>query len=277
MNIAQALALRGEVDSYERQENLWILEHLLQRSALELKVRADLELSEQQQQDYVQALARIAAGEPLAYITGSQPFWTLDLVVTPDTLVPRPDTEVLVETVLLLDLPENSQVVDLGTGTGAIALALASERPNWQVLATDIYPPTLAVAQHNAEKHALHHVQFACGAWYDALTQLPVATQFDLIVSNPPYIDAVDPHMPALHCEPERALVADKQGLADLELIIQQAHAWLKPLGWLVLEHGYDQGLAVRQLFEQCAFVEVKTIQDYAGQDRVSLGQYRPT
>lgn len=277
MNIAQAIALRGEVDSYERQENLWILEHLLQRNALELKVRGDLELSEQQQQDYVQALARIAAGEPLAYITGSQPFWTLDLWVTPDTLVPRPDTEVLVETVLALDLPQNSQIVDLGTGTGAIALALASERPDWHVLATDVYPPTLAVAQRNAEKHALNHVQFACGAWYDALTQLSVQPQFDLIVSNPPYIDGVDPHMQALHCEPERALVADKQGLADLEQIIQQAPMWLKPLGWVVLEHGYDQGRAVRQLFEQCAFVQVKTIQDYAGQDRVSLGQYCPT
>lgn len=276
MNIGQALALRGEVDSYERQENLWILEHLLQRNALELKVRSDLELTEQQQQDYEQALARIAAGEPLAYITGSQPFWTLDLSVTADTLVPRPDTEVLVETVLALDLPEYSQVVDLGTGTGAIALALASERPQWHVLATDIYLPTLDVAKHNAEKHGLHQVRFACGAWYSALAKLPEQVKFDLIVSNPPYIDAVDPHMQALHCEPERALVAGKQGLADLERIIQQAQDWLQPQGWVVLEHGYDQGLAVRYVFEQAGFTAVHTIKDYAGQDRVSLGQYCP-
>lgn len=273
MNIGQALALRGAVDSYERQENLWILEHLLQRSALELKVRTDLELTKQQQHDFEQALARIAAGEPLAYITGSQPFWTLDLCVTTDTLVPRPDTEVLVETVLALDLPSNSQVVDLGTGTGAIALALASERPDWQVLATDIYPPTLDVAKRNAVKHGLDQVQFACGAWYAALAQLPDQVKFDVIVSNPPYIDGSDPHMQALHSEPERALVADHQGLADLEMIIQQAQTWLKPQGWVVLEHGYDQGLAVRQLFEQAGFTAVQTIKDYAGQDRVSLGQ----
>ena len=159
---------------------------------------------------YVQALARIAAGEPLAYITGSQPFWTLDLKVTHDTLVPRPDTEVLIETVLALSLQRNAVIVDLGTGTGAIALALASERPDWQVTATDIYPPTLAVAQENASRHALKQVQFVCGAWFEALDSA-AEPRFDLIVSNPPYIDANDAHMPALAAEPERALVAADQ------------------------------------------------------------------
>ncbi len=134
-----------------------------------------------QEQMYVQALARIAAGEPLAYITGSQPFWTLDLKVTHDTLVPRPDTEVLVETVLALSLQRDAVIVDLGTGTGAIALALASERPDWQVTATDIYLPTLAVAQENASKHALNQVQFACGAWFEALGSA-AEPRFDLIV-----------------------------------------------------------------------------------------------
>lgn len=275
MNIAEAIALRGELDSYERQENLWVLEHLLQRNALELKLSSELELTVQQQQDYIDALARIAAGEPLAYITGSQPFWTLDLIVTADTLVPRPDTEILVETVLKLEVACNAKIVDLGTGTGAVALALASERPSWQVLATDIYAPTLAVAKRNAIKHGLNQVEFACGAWYEALDARDRA-QFDVIVSNPPYIDAIDTHMPALHTEPERALVADKQGMADLELIIEQAMHWLKARGWLVLEHGYDQGLAVRTVFEQAGFQQVHTVQDYAGQDRVSLAQYCP-
>ncbi len=141
MNIAQALALRGEVDSYERQENIWLLEHFLRLSALELKYRADQELSAEQEQMYVHALARIAAGEPLAYITGSQPFWTLDLKVTHDTLVPRPDTEILVETVLSLPLQRDAVVVDLGTGTGAIALALASERQGWQIHCNRYLPP----------------------------------------------------------------------------------------------------------------------------------------
>jgi release factor glutamine methyltransferase len=130
----------------------------------------------------------------LAYVTGSQPFWTLDLKVTSDTLVPRPDTEILVETVLNLNSIKHANIVDLGTGTGAIALALASERPEWQVTATDIYAPTLDVAKENARSHGLHHVKFACGAWFEALEQ----QQFDLIVSNPPYIDPEDVHMQAL-------------------------------------------------------------------------------
>lgn len=155
----------------------------------------------------------------MAYVTGSQPFWTLDLKVTKDTLVPRPDTEVLVETVLKLDLPEDARIVDLGSGTGAIALSLASERPNWSVTASDIYEPTLEVAKYNAEQHDLDQVQFILGSWLK-----PFGRQFfDAIVSNPPYIDADDEHMPDLATEPERALVSDKNGLADIEMIIQQA------------------------------------------------------
>ncbi len=272
MNIAQALALRGEADSYERQENIWLLEHFLGLSALELKYRASQELTSAEEQAYTQALARIAAGEPLAYITGSQPFWTLDLKVTPDTLVPRPDTEVLVETALSLSLQSNAMVVDLGTGTGAIALALASERPNWQITATDIYPPTLAVAKENAIKHGLNEVQFACGAWFDALG-LEAEPRLDLIVSNPPYIDAHDEHMPALAAEPERALVAADQGLADIVQIISQGKYWLKQQGWMALEHGYDQALAVQEIFAEHGFSEIRTVKDYAGNDRVTLAR----
>ena len=273
MNIAQALALRGEVDSYERQENIWLLEHFLGLSALELKYHVDQELSAEQEQMYVQALVRIAAGEPLAYITGSQPFWTLDLKVTHDTLVPRPDTEVLVESVLALSLQRHAVIVDLGTGTGAVALALASERPDWQVTATDIYPPTLAVAQENASKYALNQVQFACGAWFEALGS-EVEPRFDLIVSNPPYIDANDAHMPALAAEPERALVAADQGLADIVQIISQGKHWLKANGWIALEHGYDQALAVQAIFAEHGFSEIRTVKDYAGNDRVTLAQW---
>lgn len=157
MNIAQALAIRGEPDSYERQENAWLLEHFLKINSLELKFRLEQELTAQQEQDYLAGLERIQNGEPLAYVTGSQPFWTLDLKVTSDTLVPRPDTEVLVETVLNLNLPNTANIVDLGTGTGAIALALASERPDWQVTAIDIYAPTLEVAK-KMHKHMICNV-----------------------------------------------------------------------------------------------------------------------
>ena len=270
MNIAQALALRGDAESYERQENAWLLEHITQIDAFDLPLKKTLELTAEQEQAYRNGLARIAAGEPLAYVTGSQPFWTLDLKVTKDTLVPRPDTEVLVETVLKLDLPEDARIVDLGTGTGAIALSLASERPDWSITATDIYAPTLDVAQFNAEKHDLEHVRFVCGSWFKPLGR----EFFDVIVSNPPYIDAEDIHMQDLATEPERALVADKHGLADLEQIIVQGKKHLTVNGWVVLEHGYDQGDAVRHIFTQAGYKQVRTVKDYSGNDRVTLGQW---
>ncbi|ATO20310.1 protein-(glutamine-N5) methyltransferase, release factor-specific [Acinetobacter sp. LoGeW2-3] len=270
MNISQALALRGEPESYERQENAWLLEHITKIDSFDLVMKKDQELTSEQEQAYVDGLARIAAGEPLAYVTGSQPFWTLDLKVTKDTLVPRPDTEVLVETVLKLDLPEDARVVDLGTGTGAIALSLASERPEWSVTATDIYEPTLEVAKFNAEQHNLSQVQFVLGSWFK-----PLGRQFfDVIVSNPPYIDPADAHMQGLATEPERALVADNKGLADLEQIIIQAKKHLTVNGWVVLEHGYDQGDAVRHLFTQAGYKQVRTVKDYGGNDRVTLAQW---
>ncbi|OTG83048.1 peptide chain release factor N(5)-glutamine methyltransferase [Acinetobacter sp. ANC 4648] len=270
MNIAQALALRGEAESYERQENAWLLEYITKIDSFDLVMKKAQELTAEQEQSYVAGLARIAAGEPLAYVTGSQPFWTLDLKVTQDTLVPRPDTEVLVETVLHLELPEDARVVDLGTGTGAIALSLASERANWAVSATDIYEPTLEVAVFNAEKHDLPQVKFFLGNWFKALSR----QYFDVIVSNPPYIDADDEHMPNLASEPERALVAQKQGLSDIEHIVQQGKKWLAAEGWIVLEHGYDQADAVQKIFKDAGFRQVRTVKDYGGNDRVTLGQW---
>ena len=270
MNIEQALALRGEPESYERQENAWLLEHITKIDSFDLVMKKQQELTCEQEQQYVDSLKRIEEGEPLAYVTGSQPFWTLDLTVTKDTLVPRPDTEILVETVLKLDLPEDSRIVDLGTGTGAIALSLASERPDWLITATDIYEPTLEVALCNAEKHNLNHVKFFLGSWFNALSR----QYFDVIVSNPPYIDVDDKHMGNLVSEPERALVAAQQGLADIEHIIQQGKKWLTTQGWIVLEHGYDQGEAVRNIFKGAGFKEVRTVKDYGGNDRVSLGKW---
>lgn len=272
MNIAQALAFRGDIDSYERQESVWLLEHFLKLTSLELKYKSEQELTAQQEQDFLDAIQRIEAGEPLAYITGSQPFWTLDLKVTKDTLVPRPDTEILVENVLHLSLQSHAKVLDMGTGTGAIALSLASERPNWDVTATDIYLPTLEVAKENASVHGLTQVKFQLGSWFDAL-EMNAEPIFDLIVSNPPYIDAVDDHMQHLATEPERALVADHHGLADLETIISQAIDWLKPNGWVVLEHGYDQAKAVQDIFAAYHFIEIRTVKDYGGNDRVTLAR----
>lgn len=271
MNIAQALALRGEPESYERQENAWLLEHITKIDSFDLVMKKEQELTAEQEQQYVEGLARIQAGEPLAYVTGSQPFWTLDLTVTKDTLVPRPDTEVLVETVLHLDVPVDARIVDLGTGTGAIALSLASERPEWSVTATDIYEPTLEVALSNAKKHDLNHVKFYLGNWFEALNR----QYFDVIVSNPPYIDVKDVHMRDLASEPERALVAANQGLADIELIIKQGKNWLTHQGWIALEHGYDQAEAVQGIFQKYGFKEIRTVKDYGGNDRVTLAQWQ--
>lgn len=271
MKVSEALVLRGEPDSYERQENVWLLEHILGATVFtQLKYQPDAVLTAPQLETYQAGLQRLDEGEPLAYVTGSQPFWTLDLNVTPDTLVPRPDTEILIETVLQLPLAEQAQVVDLGTGTGAIALSLASERPKWLVTATDIYPATLLVAKQNASKYQLP-VSFACGSWFEALNN--TSEKYDLVVSNPPYIDANDPHMKGLTTEPRRALVADEHGLADFKLISAQAPQWLKPNGWIVFEHGYDQGQAVQGILLENGFLNVRTVKDYGGNDRVTLGQ----
>ncbi len=270
MNIAQALELRGKPDSYERQEAIWLLESLLQCSTLNLKLFTERTLNANVQQAYLAALARLEQGEPLAYILGTQPFWSLDLIVTTDTLVPRPDSESVVETVLALALPSKTKMVDLGTGTGALALALASEKPIWEVVATDIYPATLAVAKRNAQKHSLKNVQFYLGSWYAALNP----QKFDLIVSNPPYIDPTDKHLQNLQYEPQRALTAAQQGMADLMHIVGEASNWLAPKGWIVLEHGFDQAMAVRELLQQHAFQSIRSVRDYGGNERVTLGQF---
>ena len=267
MNIGQALALRGEPESYERQENAWLLEHITKIDSFDLVMKKTQELTDEQEKAYTSALERITAGEPLAYVTGSQPFWTLDLKVTKDTLVPRLDMYVLVEIVLKLDLPEDARVADLGTGTGAIALSLASERSEWKLVASDIYEPTLEVAKLNAEEHDIENVEFILGSWLK-----PFGRQFfDVIASNPPYIDANDAHMKGLATEPERALVSAKNGLADIEEIIVQAKKHLTVNGWVVLEHGYDQADAVQHLFRQAGYKKVRTVKDYGGNDRVTL------
>jgi release factor glutamine methyltransferase len=217
-------------------------------------------------------LERRIAGEPLAYITGRRGFWTLDLQVTPATLIPRADTERLVELALeRLPAGRALQVADLGTGSGAIALAIASERPQAQVLATDASADALAVAQANAQSHALVNVDFAHGDWFTPLA----GRRFDLIASNPPYIEAGDAHLQqgGLRFEPAAALASGADGLDDIRRIVAQAGAHLLPGGWLLLEHGFDQGQAVRALQLQAGFTEVQTARDLEGRDRVTLGR----
>lgn len=218
-------------------------------------------------------LDRRLAGEPVAYLLGQREFWSLDLVVTSDTLIPRPETERLVE-LALARLPTERPVAiaDLGTGSGAIALALAVERPLARIVATDRSPAALSVARHNAERLSISQVEFRIGDWCAPLT----GERFDLIAANPPYVAASDPRWRAgeLRFEPPDALIAEEEGLAALRTIIEQAPDFLLPGGWLILEHGYDQGEAVPTLLRQRGFVEVVDHHDVAGISRCTSGQW---
>ena len=216
---------------------------------------------------------RRLSGEPLAYLTGHKEFFGLDLQVDARVLVPRPDTETLVNWALEL-LDGQQRVLDLGTGSGAIALALKASKPTLHVHATDLSAEALAVAQANAQR-LQHDVSFHQGAWFAAL---PAAEpRFDCIVSNPPYIAELDPHLAALMFEPAQALSSGSDGLDDLRQLITQAPRHLVPGGWLLLEHGYDQAQAVRDLLTAAGFVQVQSRQDLAGIERCSGGQFNPS
>lgn len=215
-------------------------------------------------------VAARAGGRPLAYLTGEQAFWSLSLNVTPDTLIPRPDTETLVEQALACALPGNARVLDVGTGSGAIALALAHERPGWSVAASEASREALAVAEANAASLGLS-VSLRLGADLEPFA----GEQWDLIVSNPPYIPADDPHLLRgdLRYEPRMALAAGPDGLGVIRPLIAGAMAHLKPGGWLMLEHGYDQADAVAELLAAAGFRDCFMQRDLAGNPRVSGGR----
>ncbi|MFZ4964659.1 MULTISPECIES: peptide chain release factor N(5)-glutamine methyltransferase [Pseudomonas] len=216
-------------------------------------------------------LQRRRGGEPVAYILGQQGFWKLDLEVAPHTLIPRPDTELLVEAALELLPATPATVLDLGTGSGAIALALASERPAWRVTAVDRVLEAVALAERNRQRLGLDNATVLSSHWFSALE----GQRFQLIISNPPYIAAADPHLGQgdVRFEPASALVAGADGLDDLRLIIAQAPAHLEAGGWLMLEHGYDQAEAVRELLSAQGFGEVHSRTDLGGHQRISLGR----
>lgn len=220
---------------------------------------------------YASYLERRRQGEPVAYILGHQGFWSLDLEVAPHTLIPRPDTELLVETALALVTLPQARVLDLGTGTGAIALALACERQGWQVTGVDRISEAVALAERNRERLGLGNAAFRESHWFSALG----AERYDLIVSNPPYIAAQDPHLAQgdVRFEPSSALVAGADGLDDIRLIVSQAPAHLNAGGSLLLEHGYDQAAAVRELLAREGFEAVESRRDLGGHERISLGR----
>lgn len=268
--LAAASAWQDAASATPRRESEWLLAEALARDLTWLLTWPEHELTPEQQARADDWLARRCAGEPLAYLAGRREFWSLPLRVTPATLVPRPDTECLVE-VALAWLPAGmaQDVLDLGTGSGAIALALASERPHSRITAVDRSAEALAVARGNGEMLGLP-VRWLASDWFAALA----GERFHLIVSNPPYIAEDDPHLAALTHEPHTALVAADAGFADLRQLIAEAPTHLHPGGWLLLEHGFAQAAAVRALLAARGFTDAQSWQDYGGQDRVSGGRW---
>lgn len=254
-----------------------LLAHVLNKSRTYLHTWPERELDARQQQQFVELVAARASGKPVAHLTGTREFWSLELLVNDSTLIPRPDTEVLVAKVLQLELPQQAQVLDLGTGTGAIALALKSERPDWSLLALDQSPAAVALAQTNTARLELN-LKVMQSDWFSAL-QSADAGGFDVIVANPPYIAAGDPHLEQgdVRFEPHSALVAEHEGLADLMHIIAQAPRFLNDGGWLVLEHGWQQARACRDYLATAGYTAVASDMDYANLERISYGQWRHT
>jgi release factor glutamine methyltransferase len=254
----------------ERADAELLLAHVLGKSRSWLFAHGDDVIDTHAADRFEEQLLRCEQGEPLAYITGRRGFWTFELAVTPDTLVPRPETELLVELALQrLPAERPLRIADLGTGSGAIALALAHERPLAQVVATDASEEALAVARGNARELRLGNIEFRQGDWHAPLA----GERFDLIASNPPYIAAGDPHLQDLRFEPDAALVSGPDGLDAIRVIVRDASLHLVQGGWLLLEHGFDQGAAVRSLLQAARMCDVATERDMEGRDRVTLGR----
>ncbi len=249
-----------------------LLAFVMQKNSAWLLAHGEDELPDTLRLEFSKVMERRKCGEPIAHIIGSRGFWTLDLAVTADTLIPRPETELLVE-LAIAKFPRNQKirVLDLGSGTGAIALAIAVECKHAMVIAVDKSVAALNVAQGNADANKLP-VEFRQSDWFSALEN----QEFDLIVSNPPYIPEHDPHLGQgdLRFEPMSALASGADGLDDIRLIVSQASAFCLPQAWLMIEHGYDQGEAVRDLYLKAGFGNVETVKDLEQRDRVTIGQW---
>lgn len=249
-----------------------LLCHCLDKARSWLYTWPEAEVPAEALEHFQQLLKRRYQGEPVAYLTGHREFWSLDLQVAPSTLIPRPETETLVEWALTLPLPIDAAALDLGTGTGAIALALASERPGWRVRGLDVNAEAVQLARSNAQQNKLQQVAFTQSDWFTAVAK----TRFALLVSNPPYVEANDEHLSLgdVRFEPASALVAADNGLADLAHIVELAPDYLEDNGWLLLEHGFEQACAVRELLSRRGFSLVETRLDLAGHERITGGRW---
>lgn len=230
------------------------------------------EIETEQLNRFNDLISQRAQGQPIAHLTKQKEFWSLQLTVSPDTLIPRPETEMLVEKALTL-VPDNAncEILELGTGTGAIAIAIASERSKANITATDFSENALEIAKKNAASNNINNIKFIKADWFDFTN----VGSYDVIISNPPYICEDDPHLQQgdVQFEPITALAAGKDGLDDIRCIIQHSQPYLKPEGWLLLEHGYNQATQVRQLLNHAAYNSISTIKDYSGIERLSMAQ----
>lgn len=270
MQIQQALALHKQLSLISDSALLDVelmLCHLLDKPRSYLFTWPEKEINESDEKRLKAFVQRRINGEPVAHILGSRGFWDFDLEVSSTTLIPRPDTEVLVEKALELCELREARVADLGTGTGAIALALAWERPHWHVVGSDFVQQAAALAERNRKKLKLDNVEIKTGSWFE-----PHSGKYDLIVSNPPYIDPADPHLLEgdVRFEPLSALTADNQGMADIETISTDARDYLSVGGVLILEHGFDQGALCRALLASLGYEAIETACDYGNNERVT-------
>jgi len=248
-----------------------LLAHVLESSRSFLYANPELELPRVRSEVFKKLIKQRVLGKPIAYLTESSEFWSLPLKVNPAVLIPRPDTELLVEAALdKIPLEADWRIADLGTGSGAIALALASERKKCEIHATDISMAAIKVARENANQLGFSRVQFHCGSWNE-----PLRGKFHLVVCNPPYIDADDLHLKQgdLRFEPRKALTPGADGLSAIRKISQLAHPILVDGGWLMFEHGWDQGFATRETMKEAGFMNVETLQDLQGHERVTVGE----
>ncbi len=251
-----------------------LLCHVLDCSSSHLIAWPDKQLSDDQSQRYNALIEERRKGKPVAYITGEKEFWSLLLKVTPAVLIPRPETEILVEFALeALKHNPKAEIADLGTGSGAIACALASEQPGWHITATDTSAEALAIARQNAETHQLHNIDFVQGHWFEALQR----EDYDMVISNPPYVAAEDPHLGQgdVRFEPDDALSAGIQGMDDIEAIAREAADHLVAGGWLAVEHGYDQQQLVHDCFARNGFVDITQQADLSGTPRITAARKR--
>lgn len=269
--LKQAEVVLAPVSDSARRDAEVLLCHVLGESLTYLRTWPERELSAEKQHEFDALIRKRQLGEPVAYLTGEREFWSLPFLVTSDTLIPRPETELLVEqTLAVLPADQQQNVLDLGTGSGVIALSLAKERPHWQLTATDASFAALLIAEKNARRLKLDNVRFEYGSWF-----APMAGQrYHAIISNPPYVADRDPHLVQgdVRFEPSSALVSGSDGLDDIRAIVAGAPTHLEAGGWLLLEHGYDQGEPVAALLRQNGFADVRTLADLAEQPRVTLG-----